>query len=81
MNKTIFIVDSWVPFPSSEYGGVQVVIADDEAEAVKLIAELEMDYEKKHYPDHKELIEAKVKDAIRFPVYSPVSEVVYGFIT
>lgn len=30
--KYLYIVDYWVPFPSSEYGGVINVIADDEVE-------------------------------------------------
>jgi hypothetical protein len=81
MGKTIFIVDSWVPFPVSEYGGVQVVVADDEAEAVQLIAALDMDYEKGEYPDYMERIAKEVKEAVRFPVDSPVSEVVYQFLT
>jgi hypothetical protein len=80
-NKTIFIVDSWVPFPASEYGGVQVVIADNDEEAVKLIAEAEMEFEKKHYPDYVERIKIAVQHSIRFPVHSPVSELVYAFVT
>jgi hypothetical protein len=80
-NKTIFIVDSWVPFPSSEYGGVQIVIADDEAEAVKLIAEAEMEFEKKNYPDYVDRIKVAVHHSIRFPVHSSVSELVYAFVT
>jgi hypothetical protein len=81
MNKTLFIVDYWVPFPMSEYGGVQVVIADDEAEAVQLLAALDMDYEKEECPDYLDRIKAEVKKALRFPTHSPVSEVVYQFTT
>ena len=28
--KMIYIVSYWLPFPASEYGGVQVVIAEND---------------------------------------------------
>ena len=36
--KQLYIVDYWVPFPQSEYGGVINVIADDDSEAFELLA-------------------------------------------
>tara|TARA_B100001113_G_scaffold12937_1_gene10051 strand:- start:417 stop:650 length:234 start_codon:yes stop_codon:yes gene_type:complete len=36
--KTLYIVDYWIPFPQSEYGGVVNVIADDDSEAFELLA-------------------------------------------
>jgi hypothetical protein len=39
--KSIYIVDYWVPFPSSEYGGVVTLIADSDAEAFIILSEEE----------------------------------------
>ena len=36
--KTLYIVDYWVPFPSSEYGGVVNLIAESDNEAFELLA-------------------------------------------
>lgn len=37
--KSLYIVDYWVPFPSSEYGGVLTLIADSDAEAFIILSE------------------------------------------
>ena len=37
MNKLFYIVDHYVPFPSSEYGGIWNVIAEDDDECFDLI--------------------------------------------
>jgi len=37
--KSLYIVDYWVPFPSSEYGGVINLIALDDKEAFELLCE------------------------------------------
>ena len=39
--KSLYIVDYWVPFPSSEYGGVVSLIAENYTEAFELLAEEE----------------------------------------
>ena len=36
--KSLYIVDYWVPFPSSEYGGVVNLIAENDTEAFELLA-------------------------------------------
>jgi hypothetical protein len=36
--KSLYIVDYWVPFPSSEYGGVVSLIAEDDTEAFELLS-------------------------------------------
>ena len=38
MTKSVYIIDYWVPFPQSEYGGVVNVIAKDDSEAFELLA-------------------------------------------
>ena len=37
--KSLYIVDYWVPFPQSEYGGVVNLIAGSDAEAFELCAD------------------------------------------
>jgi len=36
--KYLYIVDYWVPFPTSEYGGLVNLIADSDTEAFELLA-------------------------------------------
>jgi hypothetical protein len=37
--KYLYIVDYWVPFPSSEYGGLINLIAESDTEAFELLSE------------------------------------------
>jgi hypothetical protein len=37
--KSLYIVDYWVPFPSSEYGGVINLIAENDTEAFQLLSQ------------------------------------------
>ena len=36
--KSLYIVDYWVPFPSSEYGGVVSLIAENDTEAFTILS-------------------------------------------
>lgn len=36
--KSLYIVDYWVPFPSSEYGGLINLIAGSDTEAFEILA-------------------------------------------
>jgi hypothetical protein len=36
--KYLYIVDYWVPFPSSEYGGIINLIAESDTEAFEILA-------------------------------------------
>ena len=36
--KYLYIVDYWVPFPSSEYGGIVSVIAENDSEAFDILS-------------------------------------------
>jgi hypothetical protein len=36
--KYLYLVDYWVPFPSSEYGGVVSLIAESDTEAFEILA-------------------------------------------
>ena len=41
MKKYLYVVDYWVPFPSSEYGGLITLIAENDAEALELLSDEE----------------------------------------
>lgn len=57
MAKYLYIVDHYVPFPSSEYGGLWNVIAKDDDECFDLItAEDDGNFYEKYYSDLKENI-------------------------
>jgi hypothetical protein len=78
---TLYVVNYWVPFPASEYGGMQVVIAHDDEECFKIIYEAD-EWERKYQKDAEELIRARVKKASRFKLdggYIP--EMVRSFTT
>lgn len=64
MNKYMYLVDYWLPFPSSEYGGLQCIIARSDAECIKIIESNVSDYEKKY--DWKTLITESVKNALTY---------------
>jgi len=40
--KSLYIVDYWVPFPSSEYGGVISLIAENDSDAFNILSEEEL---------------------------------------
>lgn len=60
--KYLYIVDHYVPFPSSEYGGIWNVIAEDDDECFDLItAEDDGNFYEKHYSELKEnIVNARV---------------------
>lgn len=39
--KSLYIVDYWVPFPSSEYGGVISLIVESDTEAFTILSQEE----------------------------------------
>lgn len=56
--KFLYIVDHYIPFPSSEYGGVWNVIAESDDECFDLItAEDEDNFYEQHYGDLRENIQ------------------------
>lgn len=46
----VYLVDYWVPFPASEYGGLFAVIAKDTEQCAKLLTEAHS-VSKEHVPD------------------------------
>jgi len=55
--KFLYIVDHYIPFPSSEYGGIWNVIAKTDDECFDLISAGDYDnFYEQHYPHLKENI-------------------------
>jgi hypothetical protein len=47
--KFIYILDYWVPFPSTEYGGLVTLIAENDQEAFDILAaEEQLNYHNAH---------------------------------
>jgi hypothetical protein len=79
MAKFIYIVDHYVPFPSSEYGGLWNVVAEDDNECFDLIsAEDSGNFYEQYYTDLKE----NIMSARVYQLAEDVeSQVVEGFTT
>ena len=77
--KFLYIVQHYVPFPASEYGGVWNVIAEDDDECFHMIsAEDNGNFYEKYYSDLKE----NILNAVTFTLAEDVdSEVVESFTT
>ena len=78
--KYLYIVDHFVPFPQSEYGGLWNVIAEDDNECFDLITEQDDDLNLQYYQKLRENI-------VKSPKYkviddnSVASEVITSFLT
>jgi hypothetical protein len=62
--KYFYVVDHFVPFPSSEYGGLWNVIAKDNHECFDLITQADQDWNKKHYGE----LMSKIENSRRFVI-------------
>ena len=77
MAKTLYIVDYWIPFPQSEYGGVVNIIADDDSEAFELLAN-----EEQFNEDYVDLIMPNVIKATKLNLSDEYeSGIIDAFIT
>ncbi len=75
--KQLYIVDYWIPFPQSEYGGVVNVIADDDSEAFELLAN-----EEQFNEDYVDLIMPNVIKATKLKLSDEYeSGIIDAFIT
>ena len=78
--KYLYIVDHFVPFPQSEYGGLWNVIAEDDNECFDLITEQDNDLNLQYYQKLRENI-------VKSPKYkviddnSVASEGITSFLT
>lgn len=59
--KYLYIINYWVPFPSSEYGGVVSVIAENDEECYDLVVQWDNDYHPEYYPKAMENIKKASK--------------------
>ena len=76
--KYFYVVDHYVPFPSSEYGGLWNVIAKDKHECFDLIVQADQDWNKNHYGE----LMNKIESARRFVLdQNEQSRVVESFTT
>ena len=75
--KALYIVDYWVPFPSSEYGGLINLIAESDTEAFTILSQEEQ-YDKR-YVDR---IMSNVVNAQKFALADEyVSGIINSFTT
>lgn len=75
--KYLYLVDYWVPFPSSEYGGLISVIAENDTECHDILRDCD-DYDDKYH--HK--IMERVVAAPRFSLSEETeSRIVESFTT
>ena len=74
--KTLYVVNCWVPFPESEYGGMHAVIAlsDEESCGLLLREGFERDYWGARCME-------QIKAADRFAIADEPSRVVRSFTT
>jgi hypothetical protein len=75
--KSLYIVDYWVPFPSSEYGGVINLIAEDDTEAFKILSK-----EEQFDDQYQHLIMQSVIKAQKFKLVDDYeSDIIEAFTT
>lgn len=79
--KYLYIVDYWVEFPASEYGGCVLVIAADDEDCFSVIRECGNSKEL-HTAQRVENCRKNIADALRFELKEDLpSKVVSKFIT
>lgn len=76
--KFLYLIDYWVPFPTSEYSGVLAVIGKDNNEVHDIL----LDWRGSHIEKYDHLIMRNVVDSQRFPLLEDEqSRVVMEFTT
>mgnify|MGYP001166412082 FL=1 len=76
-DKFLYIVDYWVPFPSSEYGGIVNVIAESDQECFEILSE-----EESFPEDHGHLIMEQVIKSTKLKLSDDYeSDIIDAFIT
>ena len=75
--KALYIVDYWVPFPSSEYGGLINLIAESDTEAFTILSQ-----EKQYDERYVDRIMPNVVNAQKFALADEyVSGIINSFTT
>ena len=76
-DKFLYVIDYWVPFPRSEYGGIVNVIASDDQECFNLLSE-----EESFPEDYGYLIMENVINATKLRLTDDYeSDIIEAFIT
>lgn len=71
-NSILYIVDYWLPFPSSEYGGIEGWVAKDDDQVVRMmIAEVD-EYYREQYPEYAAMIRDAVENSRCYVVANSV---------
>ena len=79
MNKFLYIIEYWVPFPSSEYGGMINVIAENDQECFTLLTNPEEPFYNETYVNR---IMPAIKTASKLELASDYkSDIIEAFIT
>lgn len=76
--KKLYVVDHFVPFPASEYGGMWNVIAENDDECFDLISESDAGFNQPHYTKLRENIN---KSQVFILGENVESKVVEAFLT
>ena len=58
--KYMYVVEYWVPFPQSEYGGLITLIAENDTQALELLSD-----EESFHEEHNSLIMEKIVTATK----------------
>ena len=76
--KYLFIVDHYVPFPSSEYGGEWNVVAEDDEECFDLITEEDGEFNSQYFSELRQ----NINKADKYSLLDELpSKVVTSFLT
>ena len=76
--KFLFVVDHFVPFPTSEYGGVWNVIAEDDEECFDLITEEDGEFNSQYFSELRQ----NINKADKYSLLDELpSKVVTSFLT
>ena len=76
--KFIYIVDHYVPFPSSEYGGVWNVVAENDEECFDLITEEDGEFNSQYFSELRQ----NINKADKYSLLDELpSKVVTSFLT
>ena len=73
-SKFLFNVEHFVPFPQSEYGGLWVVIAENEDECFDLIAQADNGFNQPHYVQLRKNVEKSAYFALAEDLESCIVE-------
>lgn len=76
--KFIYVVDHYVPFPSSEYGGVWNVVAENDEECFDLITEEDGEFNSQYFSELRQ----NINKADKYSLLDELpSKVVTSFLT